>query len=114
MLAAGSACTIATLWSVDDMAAALLMTRLYEEMRDRRLRPPEALCRAQNWLRELTEASEREFLRAHPALDREFRRRVACGQRPGRRSEGSVRELEGRRKWYAHPDYWAPFVAIGA
>ncbi len=41
-LAAGSACVVASLWKVNDLATAILMTRFYEEMFEDGLRPPEA------------------------------------------------------------------------
>ena len=83
MVAAGSACAIASLWSVDDAATALLMVRAYEEMRRNGRRPPEALRRAQLWLGDLTTAAEDAFLDAHPPLRAEFGHRAATGNAPG-------------------------------
>ena len=60
MLAAGSACVIASLWPVDDAATALLMSKLYDELSEDDLRAPEALRRAQLWLRSLTADEERD------------------------------------------------------
>lgn len=112
MLAAGSACAIASLWPVHDLATALLMTRLYEEIFQHDHRPPEALRRAQLWLRDLTTDREGAFLAEHPALGAEFRRRAAYNDRPGlRRSSAAV--SNGARP-YSHPDYWAAFIAVGA
>lgn len=113
MLAAGSACAIASLWSVDDGPTALLMTRLYDEMFSRNRRPPEALRRAQLWLRDLTRACEAQFLEGHPALEAEFRRRSALGERPGHRGT-DARMATGEERPYAHPVFWAPFIAVGA
>ena len=112
MVAAGSACAIASLWSVDDVATALLMVRAYDEIRRNGRRPPEALRRAQLWLRDLTVAEEEAFLERHPALAAEFRRRAAAGDAPGRRD--AARTHKGAVRPYAHPDLWAPFVAVGA
>jgi hypothetical protein len=53
-LSAGSSCTIASLWPVDDGATAVLMILLYEEMLSNALRPPEALRSAQLALQRLT------------------------------------------------------------
>jgi len=112
MLAAGSACAVASLWPVHDLATALLMTRLYEEMFLNGHRPPEALRRAQLWLRDLTTDGEGGFLAEHPALATEFRRRAAHDDRPGlRRSSAAV--SNGARP-YLHPEYWAAFIAVGA
>lgn len=112
LLASGSACAIASLWPVDDLATALLMTRLYEEMLCGNHRPPEALRRAQLWLRDLSEEDERRFLESHGALAGEFARRAQSdGGEPGQRGAGTCRAARDRP--YAHPEYWAPFVAVG-
>lgn len=112
-LAAGSACAIATLWPVNDGATALLMVRLYKEVIDNALRPPEALRRAQLWLRDLTEEEEQTFLAAHSDLAAEFRRRLAEDDDvPGHRGAGMAFKGELDRP-YSHPHFWAPFIAIG-
>ena len=112
LMASGSACAIASLWSVDDLATALLMTRLYQEMLGSKKRPPEALRCAQLWLRDLTEVERRRFLDRHDALAREFGRRASLDRRESdRHKEGASRSANS--KPYAHPEYWAPFVAIG-
>lgn len=113
VLIAGSACAIASLWPVDDAATAFLMTRLYEEMMVNGLRPPEALRRAQLWLREVTEEQKTTFLGEHPALEAEVRRRTNAGDPPGRRGPGAPTAPEGNRP-FSHPVYWAPFIAVGA
>jgi CHAT domain-containing protein/tetratricopeptide (TPR) repeat protein len=113
-LAAGSACAIATLWPVNDGATALIMVRLYEEVIDNALRPPEALRQAQLWLRDLTEEEEQTFLTAHPGLRAEFQRRLDEGDDvPGHRGAGMAFKGESDRP-YSHPHFWAPFIAIGA
>lgn len=111
MLAAGSACSVASLWLVDDLATALLMARLYDEMFTTDCRPPDALRRAQLWLRDLTDEEEAAFLAGHPALEAEFRRRAFAGYRPGRRTPSAG--AGGAHRPYAHPDLWASFVAVG-
>lgn len=82
------------------------MIRAYEEMHERKLRPPEALQRAQLWLRNLTEEDTEDFLAAHPTLEAEYRRR--------RRGSGTYHEEASRTAPYAHPDSWASFIAVGA
>lgn len=113
MIAAGAACTIASLWPVRSDTTALLMMRLYEEMLAGDLRPPEALCRAQLWLRDLTDSELATFLEPYPSLKVEFRRRAESGDRPGRRAI-SDRASPGEQRPFAGPDYWAPFIALGA
>ena len=109
VLAAGSACAIATLWPVNDAATALLMTRTYEELATG-VDPPQALRKAQLWLRDLDEDAEQAFLAEHPALQAEFQRRTAAGDIPGRRGNG----LDHQNHPFSHPSYWAPFIASGA
>ena len=109
LIAAGSACAIATQWAVNDASAAMLMTRLYELMITRRLRPPEALRAAQLWMRDLDVKEEQEFLRAHPALARDIGTRRARGECIGAPMEA----IDATRR-FSDPVYWAPFVAIGA
>jgi CHAT domain-containing protein/tetratricopeptide (TPR) repeat protein len=115
LLAAGAACVIASLWPVRDDTTALLMTRLYAEMIESELRPPEALRRAQLWLRELTDPELDAFLAGHPSLAAEFARRAVAGNRAGRRTAAGQRRSGGTmERPFAGPDYWAPFIAIGA
>ena len=120
LLVSGSAGVIASLWPVDDLATALLMTRLYHEMLRSGRRPPEALRCAQLWLRDLDEHEEQRFLQRHPALAAEFERRTHSDRgAPGRRSASAKPPIDrrdadaGGDRPYAHPDYWAPFVALG-
>ncbi len=110
LVAAGSACVIASLWSVDDAATAILMTRLYEEMLLAGKRPPEALREAQLWLRDLNPDEEQRFLADHPELLEEWRRRMEAGEPVGRRGGGAA----DAERPYQHADLWAPFIAAGA
>jgi CHAT domain-containing protein/tetratricopeptide (TPR) repeat protein len=113
MIAAGAACAIASLWPVRSDTTALLMVRLYEEMLAGGLRPPEALRRAQLWLRDLTDPELDAFLAAYPSLEAEFKRRAAAEDRAGRRAAtGGERKEEPRP--FSGADYWAPFIALGA
>ncbi len=111
LLLAGSACVVATLWPVDDAATAMLMVRLYEELFQGES-PAAALRRAQFWLRDLTVEDERHYLSAHPQLAAEFIRRRRARSEPGARGRGP--DAGDTRKPYAHPVYWAGFLAIGA
>jgi CHAT domain-containing protein len=102
---------IATLWPVDDAATALLMVRLYEELFEGES-PAMALRRAQLWLRDLNVEDERHYLTAHPQLAAEFIRRRRARSEPGAR--GRRPGPGGTSNPYAHPVYWAGFLAIGA
>jgi CHAT domain-containing protein len=111
-LAAGSAGAVATLWSIDDVPTALLMTRFYEELFDGK-GPAQALRQAQLWLRDLHEAEEAAFLAAHPALENEFQRRAKQGRRPGLRSTSNMDTAELEPRPYSDPEFWAAFVLAG-
>lgn len=108
MLAAGSACVIASLWQVSDRATALLMTRVYEELFGGGVSPPEALRRGQLWLRDLTDEGLGSFLDSHPPLRAALREDEASF----RRTTARAAQVPGRP--YSHPDFWAPFIAVGA
>ena len=113
LLAAGSACVVASLWPVNDLATALLMTRLYQELRGGTRTPPEALRAAQLWLRDLSEEQERRFLDRHAELAAEYARRVVAGDPPGRRGGAGGGQPQSPARPYAHPEFWAPFIAVG-
>jgi CHAT domain-containing protein len=111
MLGAGATCAVASLWPVDDYATALLMTRLYQEMFEGGYAPPQALRRAQQWLRGLTAGAEAAFLDDHPALAAEGRRRRGGDGTEQNRAPMPDFDLD---RPYAHPDFWAAFIAVGA
>jgi tetratricopeptide (TPR) repeat protein len=107
-LAAGTACVIASLWSVDDAATAMLMVRMYEEMMVNGERPPEALRNAQLWLRDLSDEDELSFLEQHPELRTESLRRREAGYPVGGRAS-----QQPETRPFAHPALWAAFVPSG-
>jgi CHAT domain-containing protein len=106
LLAAGAACAIVSLWTVDDYATALLMTRLYEILDDEP-GPARALRQAQHWLRTLTAEAHTAYVTARPELGMELARRGETHA-----SEES-HEPDGECRPFADPQYWAAFVAMG-
>lgn len=92
---AGAGSAVATLWAVDDWAAALLMTRLYEGLQTG-LRPARALRDAQLWIRdaEMDDMTDYAARRSHLASLRSARARLG----------GSVRNA---------PTDWAAFTVTG-
>jgi tetratricopeptide (TPR) repeat protein len=99
LLQAGVAGVIGTLWKVDDFATLLIVTRLYELWGDG-LPPPEALRRAQVWLRD---SSLADLLTYTERTGTPWPRRL---------TRKALREAD-RVRPYAHPDYWAAFAYTG-
>jgi CHAT domain-containing protein len=82
------------------ITTALLMARFYEYWLADGLPAPEALRRAQLWLRDTT---NEEVLRLHREL----------ADISGIPAEGFRRGLWGRARAHRHPTRWAAFVHIG-
>ena len=104
LVAAGTACVVASLWTVRDDSTALLMARFYELMtassRDSLLSlfgPAVALAKAQQWLRELTVEDEQQYVMSL-------------------RAEGFRLDIRGGPEGchpYESPLDWAAFVTWG-
>jgi CHAT domain-containing protein len=103
LLTGGATSAIASLWPVDDVATALLMIRLYEEILDEGLTAFRALRRAQTWLRDLTRDEAEAVISADDSLTAEAARRASV-------SENIL--PEGSRP-FSDPSYWAAFIAMG-
>jgi CHAT domain-containing protein/tetratricopeptide (TPR) repeat protein len=105
---AGVPGVISSLWSVDDMSTAILMGRFYDLWRDDGLPAPEALRRAQIWLRDSTTID----------LKSTFKNTIEA---TGVRMNGeSAMDFYARIGWedphvrpFAHPFYWAAFGYTG-
>jgi CHAT domain-containing protein/tetratricopeptide (TPR) repeat protein len=105
LLAVGTASAIASLWPVNDLATAILMTRFYDELfEDTSRLPSQALRRAQVWLRDLPRADAESFIAAHATLAAEASRR--------REHEHDI--LPDGDAPFAPPRFWAAFVSMGA
>ena len=69
LLQAGATTAIATSWSIYDTSAALVVARFYAEWRDTPSHdPPQALRRAQQWVRDSTNQEKRDWLTSDSAL----------------------------------------------
>ncbi|MFJ2169203.1 CHAT domain-containing protein [Streptomyces griseofuscus] len=103
-LQAGAACAITSLWQVNDLATALLMTRLYELLApvgEGRGEPPvSALRTAHTWLRRLTWCGLARYTDGRPHLA------ALAGRyaRPGADPDECP---------FASPVHWAAFTAWG-
>ena len=121
LLQAGAPAVVGALWNVDDASTALLMTRFYElllqgEGEERGLPPPEALRRAQRWLRDLTNAGLEAYLARHEAIARA--RRESVRRMPsaliGELLIRAYAAVDPQAQPYVEPYYWAPFTFHGA
>jgi CHAT domain-containing protein len=110
MLLAGAGQVIGTLWSVEDLATALLVSRLYAMMQPAatipalRVSPARALRSAQVWLRDVTVA--------------DLRTTASKEHTPGARFWRTVYRYfdaaPASRRPFRHPFYWAGFVLVGS
>ena len=107
-LQAGVPGVVSTLWSVNDLSTALLMTQFYRLHLVDGLEPAEALREAQLWLRDST-AGELK-------LAEHFQQLSLATARPDRDAYRTARYFEKHPdvQPYDHPYYWAPFVFTGA
>ncbi|QIB41959.1 CHAT domain-containing protein [Streptomyces aureoverticillatus] len=99
-LQAGAACAVTSLWLVDDMATAVLMTRFYELL-FRTGAPVTALRRSRRWLRGLTWDEFARYTDSHPHLADLSRPYVA-------------QATSGTERPFASPVHWGAFTAWGA
>ena len=121
ILEAGAPGVIGTLWPVDDLSSALIMTRFYEyhlhgrpDRADRAtdpkspaatadpMEPAQALRAAACWLRQLTGQQLAEYVERHPHLSR-----AAAGVLRFAVAYPDMRP-------YTSPYHWAPYVMVGA
>jgi tetratricopeptide (TPR) repeat protein len=91
LLQAGALAVVGSLWSVEDLATMVLLTRFYELWAGERLSIAEALRRAQLWTRDLT---RKDRVAAFPGVD----------------FTGSGQETE---RPYSNPFWWAAFSLTG-
>jgi hypothetical protein len=110
LLQAGVAGVVGNLWAVNEVSTAVLMARFYDLWRGEGLEPPEALRRAQIWLRDSTNAEKEAFFRqALPELGA-----TRLAERTARAAFWDVVTRRPDARDFAHPFYWAAFSYIGA
>jgi CHAT domain-containing protein len=97
LLAAGVRHVIGSLWDVNELATALLLTKQFGGLRDG-LEPAAALNAAQRDLRQMSAAEVAGWIRKHVPEGERFARQVTVGQDTP----------------FAAPFYWAGFMATGA
>lgn len=97
-LLARTASVVASLWTVPDLATALLMARFYASWSPAHGSPREALGQAQQWLRDTTNRAKLEFVRPLPESERVVRH---------------VEAWPGDERRFTHPYFWAGFYCTG-
>jgi CHAT domain-containing protein/tetratricopeptide (TPR) repeat protein len=108
-LLAGAHTAVASLWSVDDCATALLMRRLHANLYERRMAKASALNEAQRWLRNLSQEEALQLLLAKREELLSGPRMAAVDLTP------ALFQLPARGPLpFANPTYWAAFQCIGA
>lgn len=96
LMQAGVPAVVSTLWAVNDLSTMLLMERFYQHYLQNELPLPEALRRAQIWLRDVTAGELATRSLRGSTNYRRFSRDFKAGDRP-----------------FEHPYYWAAFTFNG-
>ncbi|XGV97804.1 MAG: CHAT domain-containing protein [Leptolyngbya sp. BL-A-14] len=110
LLQAGVAGVVASLWSVADISTMMLLVRFYSFWQEDNLNPAEALCQAQQWVRDTTNGEKLAYFKClmqessaskTPASTVDYLYKALIFSRPGDRD-------------FAHPFHWAAFNYVGA
>jgi CHAT domain-containing protein/tetratricopeptide (TPR) repeat protein len=133
----GAAGVLSTLWPVNDLSTALLMSKFYDLHRDQGLAPARALALAQTWLREASLESLREYggaavkagrlpkdlagtlthLRADSGEqdDDSFEELATESrvQRPAQKRSAMAPTPSAHQRPFEHPFYWGGFILTG-
>jgi tetratricopeptide (TPR) repeat protein len=101
LLEAGADGVVGSLWKVDDVSTALLMSRFYEQWPHATASPAEALASAQRWLASVTNA---ELAGRFPG-DRRFAAPASLSP--------SARRFWGQARAHSSPVAWGAFMHLG-
>ncbi len=115
-LTAGSSSVVSSLWSVDDFATALLMIRFYDNLYS--LPVAQALCQAQQWLRNATQPDLIKWQWLRNATQPDLIKWTQNHPKINEQNQQIIQEY--LQKWYkpdeiplSKPEAWAGFCAIG-
>ncbi|MFJ4525564.1 CHAT domain-containing protein [Streptomyces sp. NPDC088810] len=100
LLQAGAAGVVGSLWAVSDLSTMVLMARFYALWRSDGLDPPEALRRAQQWVRDTPNGAKRDMW---PGI----------GELSGDHVPAGAKSLWERARAHRSPSCWAAFVYVG-
>lgn len=110
LLLVGVPGVVATMWAVDDRAAALFSARLYEELFDAKREPAEAVAVSQRWLRDASASELQVQVKAmRQALDSADSETDQALSRMWR----TLVSRPANDRPFATPEFWAAFVYVG-
>ncbi|MGH8534107.1 MAG: CHAT domain-containing protein, partial [Gammaproteobacteria bacterium] len=107
-LLAGTKTLIMSLWKVADLATAIFMSRLYENLIDARMHRDEALRQAQRFMRQLTVDQLRDEW-----LNTENFKRLAANNAKSRTALNGYLAQPDSYQPFQHPYYWGGFILVG-
>lgn len=121
--ALGAVGIVGTLWPVSDAATALLVAKFYDLHLDEGLSPPNALRRAQLWLRDASKETIEDYAQQSSTRGRldsrhlsEIKQDLDPKARASRNAGAAPQITDERSRGprpYAHPYYWGGFVYTG-
>jgi CHAT domain-containing protein len=110
LLLAGVPGVVATMWPVDDRAAAFFAQRFYEELLDQKRKPAEAVAAAQRWLRDASAAE------LHPRA-KAIRNALGNGDDEAdaavSRTWRALVSRPANERPFSSPEFWAAFTYVG-
>jgi len=107
---------VGSLWSVHDLATALLMQRFHANLDAHRMDKASALCAAQRWLRDLPVAEARRVLNDKRSELERIKARERLAMIDLTTAQFDLEDLAAAHggKPFAHPYWWAAFQCVGA